>query len=78
MSSNQPAKGSVTDGFGPRHIIAIVIAVVAMALIAVNWEETEVSLLFASVTMPLTIMLALVFVGGMATGALLSSRRKKK
>jgi uncharacterized membrane protein YciS (DUF1049 family) len=77
MSSTQPAKGGVTDGFGPRQIIAIVIAVVAVALIAANWNEAQVSLLVASVTMPLTILLAIVFVGGMATGALLSNRRKK-
>lgn len=76
MSSKEPAKG-VTDGFGPRQIIAIVLAVVAVALIAVNWNEAEVSLLFATVTMPLTILLALVFLGGMATGALLVNRRKK-
>jgi uncharacterized membrane protein YciS (DUF1049 family) len=78
MSSSQPAKGSVTDGFGPRQIIAIVMAVVAVALIAANWNETQVSLLVASVTMPLTILLAIVFVGGMATGALVANRRNKK
>jgi uncharacterized integral membrane protein len=78
MSSTPPAKqDKITDGFGPRHIIAIIIAVLAVGLIAVNWNSTEVSLLFASVTMPLTILLALVFVGGMATGALLTNRRKK-
>ena len=76
MSSNQPAKGT-SDGFGPRRIIAIVIAVLAVVLIAANWEDAEVSLVFTSVTMPLTILLALVFVGGMATGALLLNRRRK-
>lgn len=76
MSSNQPAKGA-SDGFGPRRIIAIVIAVLALVLIAANWKDAEVSLVFTSVTMPLTILLALVFVGGMATGALLLNRRRK-
>jgi uncharacterized integral membrane protein len=47
-------------------------------LIAANWEETEVSLVVAQVTIPLAVLLALVFVGGMATGALVLRRRQKR
>lgn len=68
----------MTEGFGPRQIIAIVIAVVSVALIAANRSETEVSFLVFDVFMPLWILLALVFVGGMATGALVVRRRAKK
>lgn len=76
MSSNAPE--ATSKGLAPRQIIGIIIAVVSVVLIAVNWEETEVSLVVARVTMPLAVLLALVFVGGMATGALVTKRRAKK
>lgn len=75
MSENTPTKAG---GLAPRQIIGLVIAVASVILIAVNWEETEVSLIFARVTMPLALLLALVFVGGMATGALVTRRRAKR
>jgi len=62
----------------PRQIIGLVIAVVSIVLIAVNWQDTEVSLIFTQVTMPLTLLLAIVFLGGMATGALVTRRRAKR
>jgi uncharacterized integral membrane protein len=76
MASNTPA--GTSTGLAPRQIIGIVIAVVSVVLIAVNWEQTEVSLVVARVTMPLAVLLALVFVGGMATGVLVTKRRGKK
>lgn len=76
MSANAPE--GTSSGLAPRQIIGIVIAIVSVVLIAVNWEETEVSLIFARVTMPLALLLALVFVGGMATGVLVTKRRAKK
>jgi uncharacterized integral membrane protein len=75
MSDTTP---TTRGGLAPRQIIALVIAVVSLILIAVNWVETEVSLIFAQVTMPLAILLAVVFVGGMAAGALLTRRRAKR
>jgi uncharacterized integral membrane protein len=75
MSSSDPAERS---GLAPRQIVGIVIAVVSLVLIAANWEETEVSLVVAQVTIPLAVLLALVFVGGMATGALVLRRRQKR
>ena len=74
MSSNEPARG----GLAPRQIVGLVIALVSLVLIAVNWDETEVSLVVAQVTMPLAILLAVVFVGGMATGALVLRRRQAR
>ena len=76
MSSNEASQTS--GGLAPRQIVGIVIAAVSVAHIAVNWEETEVSLLFARVTMPLALLLAIVFLGGMATGAMVFRRRAAK
>lgn len=76
MSSNEATtRGS---GLAPRQIVGIVIALVSLVLIAVNWEQTEVSLVFTRVTMPLALLLAIVFVGGMATGALVLRRRQRR
>jgi len=75
MSENTP---TTRGGLAPRQIVALVIAVASLVLIAVNWVETEVSLIFAQVTMPLAILLAVVFLGGMATGALVTRRRAKR
>lgn len=76
MSTNEPAKRY--GGLTVRQIVGVVIALVSLVLIAVNWQETEVSLLVGTVTMPLTILLAIVFVGGMATGALVLRRRQAR
>ena len=75
MSSSETSRSS---RLAPRQIIGIVIAAVSLLLIAVNWEETEVSLVLAQVTMPLAVLLAVVFVGGMATGAMVFRRRAAK
>ncbi len=75
MSSNETSQSS---GLAPRQIVGIVIAALSVLLIAVNWEETEVSLVVAQVTMPLAVLLAIVFLGGMATGAMLFRRRAAK
>ena len=75
MSSSET---STSNRLAPRQIIGIVIAVVSLLLIAVNWEETEVSLVFTQVTMPLAVLLALVFLGGMATGVMVFRRRAAK
>ena len=76
MSSNDTTAQS--KGLAPRQIVGIVIAALSVVLITVNWEETEVSLVVARVTMPLAVLLALVFVGGMATGALVLRRRQSR
>jgi uncharacterized integral membrane protein len=76
MSSPTTAGGS--GGLAPRQIIGIAIAALSLLLIAVNWEQTEVSLVVTKVTMPLALLLALVFVGGMASGALVIRRRAKR
>ena len=75
MSSSDPTQKS---GLAPRQILGIVIAVVSLVLIAANWKETEVSLVVTDVTMPLAVLLAIVFLGGMATGAMVLRRRQKK
>lgn len=76
MSSNEATvRGS---GLAPRQIVGIVIGLLSLVLIAVNWQQTEVSLLVATVTMPLSVLLAIVFVGGMATGALVLRRRQRR
>jgi uncharacterized integral membrane protein len=74
MSSHEPAR----RGLAPRQIIGLAIAVVSLVLIAANWDDTEVSLVVTQVTMPLAILLAIVFVGGMATGALVLRRRQAR
>jgi uncharacterized integral membrane protein len=74
MSSNEPPRG----GLAPRQIVGLVIALVSLVLIAVNWDDTEVSLVVTKVTMPLAILLAVVFIGGMATGALVLRRRQSR
>jgi uncharacterized integral membrane protein len=74
MSSSEPSRG----GLAPRQIVGLVIALVSLVLIAVNWDDTEVSLVVAQVTMPLAILLAVVFLGGMATGALVLRRRQSR
>lgn len=74
MSSSEPPRG----GLAPRQIVGLVIALVSLVLIAVNWDDTEVSLVVAQVTMPLAILLAVVFIGGMATGALVLRRRQSR
>jgi uncharacterized integral membrane protein len=76
MSSNETTKRF--GGLTARQIIGIVIALISLVLIGVNWQQTEVSLLVATVTMPLTILLALVFLGGMATGAMVLRRRQAR
>jgi uncharacterized integral membrane protein len=75
MSSSEESR---SGGLAPRQIVGIVIAAVSLLLIAVNWEETEVSLVVAQVTMPLAVLLAVVFLGGMATGAMVFRRRAAK
>jgi uncharacterized integral membrane protein len=74
MSSTEVTRG----GLAPRQIVGIAVAVVSLVLIAANWVETEVSLVVTRVTMPLSILLGVVFVGGMATGAMVLRRRQKK
>lgn len=76
MSSTTSGGGSAR--LAPRQIIGIAIAALSLLLIAVNWEQTEVSLVVTKVTMPLAVLLALVFVGGMATGALVLRRRANR
>jgi uncharacterized integral membrane protein len=75
MSSSEASQKS---GLAPRQIVGIVIAVISLLLIAFNWEDTEVSLVFTQVTMPLAVLLSIVFLGGMATGALVLRRRSKR
>ena len=75
MSSSEASQKS---GLAPRQIGGIVIAVISLLLIAFNWEDTEVSLVFTQVTMPLAVLLSIVFLGGMATGALVLRRRSKR
>ncbi len=71
MDTQTSGKG----GLKPRQIIALVFSAVAILLIAINWEQTEISLLLATVTVPLAVALIVVFIGGMGIGALLFSRR---
>lgn len=75
MSSSDPTQKS---GLAPRQIVGIAVAVVSLLLIAVNWQQTEVSFVFTNVTMPLSVLLAIVFLGGMITGALVLRRRQKR
>ena len=55
----------------------VAIAVFSILFIFVNWDVTPISFIFFKVSMPLTIALALTFIGGMATGALIMRRRAR-
>ncbi|MFV0451087.1 MAG: hypothetical protein ACK5LS_02410 [Propioniciclava sp.] len=71
---SSPGAGKV-GGLPPRVWIGLAIAVFSILFIAVNWKETDISFLFFHAQMPLTIALALTFIGGGVTGALLMRRR---
>ncbi|MFV0408002.1 MAG: hypothetical protein ACK5LN_14480 [Propioniciclava sp.] len=61
----------------PRVWIGIAIAVFSILFIAVNWKETDISFLIFHARMPLTIALALTFIGGGVTGALFMRKRSR-
>lgn len=86
-SSDQSASASSTPsasadarygGLTLRVWVGLAIALFSIIFIAVNWKETPISFIFFTATMPLTIALALTFVGGGITGALMMRRRVKK
>lgn len=74
MSSNE---ATTYGGLSMRGWVGVAIAVFSILFIFVNWDVTPISFIFFKVTMPLTIALALTFVGGMATGALIMRRRTR-
>lgn len=80
--SDQPTATSSGEakygGFTLRVWVGIAIALFSIIFIAVNWKETPISFIFFTATMPLTIALALTFIGGGVTGALIMRRRGKK
>ncbi|WP_043445417.1 LapA family protein [Arthrobacter sp. L77] len=57
-----------------RQVIAVVLAILAVIFIAQNRQETAVSLLFVTVTLPLWITLACATVVGIAVGWLAHRR----
>ncbi|MFV0317566.1 MAG: hypothetical protein ACK5O2_11490 [Microthrixaceae bacterium] len=68
-----------SDGFKltPRHIVGGVIALVLLVFILANGDETNVSLLFVDVDLPLWLTLAVTALLGGCVGMLLGSRRAK-
>lgn len=74
--SDQPAEKS--GGSNARMYIAAAIAIFSILVIAANWTTTEIKFIFFQAKMPLTLALALTFVGGGITGALLMRRRSNK
>ena len=59
-----PAK----KGLSGRAIGGIVIAALVLIFIVTNWQSTPVQFLFWSITMPLTIALAIAAAGGFIAG----------
>ncbi|MFV0428768.1 MAG: hypothetical protein ACK5KO_05005 [Arachnia sp.] len=72
--SNRQSSGK-GGRLSPRVWIGIAIALFSVLFIAVNWKQTEISFIFFRVEMPMTIALALTFIGGGVTGALFMRRR---
>ena len=72
------SEATTYGGLPVRGWIGVAIAVFSILFIVVNWDVTPISFIFFKVSMPLTIALALTFVGGMATGALLMRRRASR
>lgn len=59
----------------PRLVVAVLLIAVAVLFIVQNREDARVNLLWFDFTMSLWLVLLLVFLGGMASGALLWRRR---
>lgn len=86
MSSSPTGKdadGSKGSGEGKiaglplRAWIALIIALYSLLFIAMNWQATQIDFVFFKAEAPLTVALALTFVGGGVTGALLMRRRAR-
>lgn len=67
-----------SGGGNARMYIAAAVAVFSLLVIAANWTTTEIKFIFFQASMPLTLALALTFVGGGVTGALVMRRRTTK
>lgn len=65
-------------GISGRAIGGIIIAVLVLVFIVTNWQSTPVQFLFWSITMPLTIALAIAAAGGFIAGLLIGRNRYKK
>jgi uncharacterized integral membrane protein len=62
----------------PRQVVMAVIAVLLLVFIFSNTENTEISFLFTTVSMPLWLVLLVTTLLGMAIGATLGVRRTKR
>lgn len=79
MTDRNRAKGTTAAKHGGHRltvgrIVAIALAVLAVIFIAQNRQDTSVSLLFVTVTLPLWITLTCATVVGIAVGWLLNRR----
>jgi uncharacterized integral membrane protein len=82
MNRSQPEPADATHGgglrIGGRQVVAIVIAVLLIVLIAANNDDTNISLIFFDITLPLWIVLAVTALLGVGIGMLLGARRTKR
>ncbi|MCU0265657.1 MAG: LapA family protein [Actinomycetia bacterium] len=72
---SQPGPTSSRPKVTPRLVLALVLIAVAVLFIVQNRETATVNLLWFDFDMRLWVALLLVFLGGMASGALLWRRR---
>ena len=74
-----PQHHPARDGFEvtPRRVVGALVVVLLIVFIAVNSDQTEVSFIVFSTTLPLWIVLAGTAALGVAVGMLLGSRRAR-
>jgi len=72
---SQPGPTSSKPKVTPRLVLALVLIAVAVLFIVQNRETATVNLLWFDFDIRLWVALLLVFLGGMASGALLWRRR---
>lgn len=65
-------------GVSPRHVVAIVLAVLALVLVFQNNEQVAVQLLVVDVSAPLWVVTLVLLALGVLIGWLLSSRRANR
>jgi len=79
-TTSRPADGTASrsGGFPTRFIVPMILTIIAIVFIAQNRQNVSVSLIFATVTMSLWLLLTIIFVLGLLVGLLVARSRGRR
>ena len=80
QTTQRPADGtaSKSGGFPTRLIMPGILTIIAIVFMAQNRQNVSVSLIFATVTISLWLILTIIFVVGLLVGLLVARSRGKR